>query len=89
MKQTGPLLTLALKANATRRTLSISAPRVGAECFYFVWSPQRSAPRKRHDTKEAAITEAERLAVLNPDCSYNVYSARRIATRRGTPASTE
>lgn len=65
----------------TRPTLSIAA-RPGVEILHFVWAEGRRAPRQRHPSHEAAVTEAERLSHINPGVTYHVYSARRVATRR-------
>lgn len=74
---------------AARPTLSIPT-RPGLDTFHFVWGEGRRAPRQRHETREAAIREAERLSALHPDIRFHVFTARRIATRRsavGDPAT--
>ena len=47
--------------------------------FWFVWSPQRRRPRQRHPTKDAATTEANRLAALHPGVRFHVYEATCVA----------
>lgn len=39
---------------------------------YFVWTKKGRAPRRAHDTHEAAVAEAERLAVENPGKKFIV-----------------
>ena len=55
------------------------APPASAEIsdteFWFVWSPSRRAPRKRHATAAAALEEATRLAALHPGLRFHVYKA--------------
>jgi hypothetical protein len=69
-----------------RSTLSITrAP--GVDSYYFVWGEGRRAPRQRHDSCEAAVAEAERLAQLHPSVSFHVYMARRVATRRAATST--
>jgi hypothetical protein len=68
-----------------RKTLTLrSNPRSAGTNFYFVWAPTRRRPRQRHQTRDAAIAEADRIAQLNPGVEFVVYEARAIA-RRGTP----
>ena len=40
--------------------------------FWMVWNEQGRNPTVKHDSKESAITEAERLARLNPGCEFHV-----------------
>lgn len=45
------------------------------EKFWMVWGFNRDTPRYRHPTKEAAQTEAKRLARANPDQLFVVLAA--------------
>jgi hypothetical protein len=51
------------------------------ERFWMVWGEGRRNPRQRHSSESAAVTEAERLASLNPGVVFGVYEARRVARR--------
>ena len=42
---------------------------------WYVWNPTMSAPRHRHDTREAAIHEAERMAAKQPGDEFIVLAA--------------
>jgi hypothetical protein len=72
-----------------RPTLTLGRPRMlvrGAavninERFWMVWGEGRRNPRQRHSSESAAVTEAERLASLNPGVVFGVYEARRVARR--------
>lgn len=46
--------------------------------FYFVWSPERSRPRYRHATSEAALAEAARLTAQHPGVPFIAYEARAL-----------
>jgi hypothetical protein len=43
--------------------------------FWLVWNQAGNAPKKPHDTKEKAITEAKRLACMYPQHAYVVLEA--------------
>lgn len=43
--------------------------------FWMVWNPCGNQPRVRHDSERAAVTEAERLARLNPGEHFIVLEA--------------
>lgn len=43
--------------------------------FWMVWREGGSSPTYRHQTKEAATAEAERLAKSNPDQVFYVLKA--------------
>lgn len=43
--------------------------------FWIVWNPQGGNPQYRHDTKYAAILEADRLAVNHPNYTFIVMEA--------------
>ena len=49
--------------------------------YFYVWSPQRTRPRKRHATSVAAAAEARRLSELHPGVEFIAYEARAIARR--------
>lgn len=58
--------------------------------FWFVWNPAGRNPQHRHDSRELAITEAERLArnhpgetfiVLQSVCARRVDNMQRIDMR--------
>jgi hypothetical protein len=48
--------------------------------FWLVWNEQGYPPRFRHDTKHAALTEAERLARANPGSVFFVLEAIEART---------
>lgn len=44
--------------------------------FFLVWNPNgKTIPQYRHQTRDGAIEEAERLARLNPECEFFVLQA--------------
>lgn len=43
--------------------------------FYMVWSPQGSAPTKKHEYFDEAEAEAKRLANMNKDQQFYVLMA--------------
>lgn len=43
--------------------------------FFVVWNPGRGLPRFRHDSHEAAKTEAKRLARQHPGEEFYVLAA--------------
>ena len=43
--------------------------------FWLVWNEAGNAPKKPHDTKEKAITEAKRLSAMYPQHAYVVLEA--------------
>lgn len=45
------------------------------DTFYFVWNPSRSAPTVKHPSEEIAMSEAKRLARLNPGEKFFVLQA--------------
>lgn len=45
------------------------------EKFWMVWNPNGRAPTYRHDSKESATREAERLARANPEQTFIVLKA--------------
>lgn len=50
------------------------------QVFWLVWNPDRGSPSFKHESKEAAIAEAERLARVNPRSDFFVLQA--IGVRR-------
>lgn len=46
--------------------------------FWMVWNPEGNAPRFKHDTIAAAVTEAERLARLNRGAEFYVLMAVEV-----------
>jgi glutathione S-transferase len=49
--------------------------------FWLVWNPNGRSPTFRHPSEQNAVTEAERLARLNPGETFIVLesvSARRV-----------
>jgi len=51
------------------------------ERAWCVWGEGRRNPRMRHPSKEAAVSEATRLAGLNPGITYVVFELTRVARR--------
>lgn len=47
------------------------------EPFWMVWNPENRAPRFKHETGQAALIEAERLAKENPGQEFVVLQAIR------------
>ena len=43
--------------------------------FWWVWTKSGAQPRVFHESEDAAITEAQRLAVKNPGKKYIVLHA--------------
>lgn len=43
--------------------------------FWMVWNPQGRAPTHKHPSPDQALTEAERLARLNPGQKFYVLEA--------------
>lgn len=43
--------------------------------FWMVWAPQGHAPTKKHQTREAAEAEAERLATMHIGQSFFVLKS--------------
>lgn len=43
--------------------------------FWMVWNPKRDTPAYQHHSHEAAVSEAERLARLNPGQRFYVLEA--------------
>ena len=43
--------------------------------FYLVWTPATGYTRHRHKTPALAVSEAQRLAELNPTFKYHVLLA--------------
>lgn len=52
--------------------------------FWMVWREGGSSPTYRHQTKEAATLEAERLAKSNPDQVFYVLKATGAVRARST-----
>jgi hypothetical protein len=48
--------------------------------FWLVWNPQGSNPRYQHETEQSAISEAERLAKVNPGETFVVLES--VCARR-------
>lgn len=46
--------------------------------FWMVWNERGSAPRKRHTTYDSAVTEAKRLAALQPQGKFYVMEAANL-----------
>lgn len=46
--------------------------------FWLVWNIDGGAPTHKHDSEQSAITEAERLARLNPGVQFAVLEATHI-----------
>lgn len=44
------------------------------EMFWMVWGDGRAAPTKKHGSFQEARLEAERLARLNPACTFHVLT---------------
>lgn len=42
---------------------------------YYVWNPKMNAPRHRHDSRAAAVHEAERMAAKQPGDEFIVLAA--------------
>lgn len=51
------------------------------EAFWTVWNPARSAPTVRHDSREEALREAERLASIQPNDSFYVMQAITVSRK--------
>lgn len=47
--------------------------------FYLVWNPESFPPKFRHDTREAAHREAERLAQQNKGAEFFVLHAVSVS----------
>ncbi|GAP67363.1 hypothetical protein MBSD_n2684 [Mizugakiibacter sediminis] len=45
------------------------------EPFWLVWNPQGYNPQRKHNTKEGATREAERLARANPGQTFIVMES--------------
>ncbi len=43
--------------------------------FYMIWCEGNRAPTVKHETRHAAITEADRLARVNPGKTFYVLAA--------------
>jgi hypothetical protein len=48
-------------------------PVVNSREFWFVWSPAEYAPKKRHASRESAMTELARLQALDATREFIVY----------------
>jgi hypothetical protein len=53
-------------------------PEVSSDRFYFVWAIGGAAPRRRHPTRESALTEVRRLRKVVLEKEFAVYEARRV-----------
>ena len=51
------------------------------ERAWCVWGEGRRSPRMRHPSKEAAMTEATRLAGIHPGVVFSVFELTRVARR--------
>jgi len=49
------------------------------ETFWMVWNPQGRAPTVRHETFDAAMNEARRLAKIAPGSQFFILQARHVA----------
>ena len=45
------------------------------QSFWLVWNPKREVPTHRHNTKQSAINEAERLARLQRGDTFYILQA--------------
>lgn len=50
--------------------------------FWMVWREDGGSPTRRHDTKDAAITEAKRLAAKHPGVKFYTLKATGHAVNR-------
>lgn len=48
--------------------------------FWMVWSPEGRPPTHRHESRNLALTEAERLARANPGQEFFVLEATHMRT---------
>lgn len=51
------------------------------DAFWMVWNPGRDQPTHRHETRDAAMQEARRLARLNPGERFYVLAAESVAMK--------
>lgn len=49
--------------------------------FWLVWNPQGANPTMRHDSREAAQSEAERLARIAPGQRFYVLAALSVTEK--------
>jgi hypothetical protein len=49
--------------------------------FWVVWQPESGVPTMRHETKQSAITEAERLARGTTGRRFYVLEAERFVVK--------
>lgn len=61
-----------------RREPAVHTRPVSDRLFFFVWSPQGDRPKVRHETKEGALGEADRLKTDHPGDDFFVYRAERV-----------
>lgn len=47
--------------------------------FWVVWNPQGNNPTMRHQSREAAQDEAERLARINPGQNFYVLASLSVS----------
>jgi len=50
--------------------------------YYYIYSPTKEAPTRRHLTEESAIIEAERLATNNPGINFEILKCIAISCVR-------
>lgn len=55
--------------------------------FYVVWNPNGRNPQFRHDLREEAVNEAERLACIEPGQEFFVLHAVSVS-RKPKPVET-
>lgn len=79
MNSTPPRGTLSLRGVAPKAVQRPVSTELTDERFWFVFRrPDGLKPRKRHPNRDAALTEARRLAALFPGVRFNVYEAACI-----------
>lgn len=56
--------------------------------YYYVFSPQRHAPSRKHDTLEDAVKEAQRLCEMHPNQTFEVLQCVAITSAPKPQVST-
>lgn len=54
--------------------------------FYVVWNIARGLPTYRHNTLDAAVKEAERLARVHPGQQFHVLGSMGVACQPEPPS---